>query len=319
MLAFVSLSLVGNWFVRHDRQWTESKRRTLPAFLCNALVALGEPNADLTDSFGLTGSDATATNSVAPSAGEILFAGLPKAIGVNAPSDVKILDKGHFIVGYSPSLMRPVWCAYRARRESRFPAGKRPYFRKDPSVKACPKASAYSRSGYDRGHMVPNYAIVTRYGAEAQKKTFLMTNIAPQSPSLNRGVWREIEHRAADLFTAKWGDVWIIVGAISGNGRKLKDTRIDIPHSYYQIMVARSGNETRALAFLVPQNVPWKAWPRHYLTSIDTIERLTGYDFLAELDDDTEDILESQTPTRLWPIRFWDAFKAFGIHSRGDG
>ena len=44
-----------------------------------------------------------------------------------------------------------------------------------------------------------NHAIESRYGAEEQEKTFMMSNIAPQSPVLNRGVWRNVEHRIADL------------------------------------------------------------------------------------------------------------------------
>ncbi len=43
----------------------------------------------------------------------------------------------------------------------------------------------YTHSGYDRGHMAPNYAIATRYGQEAQKETFLMSNIVPQLGNLN--------------------------------------------------------------------------------------------------------------------------------------
>ena len=40
--------------------------------------------------------------------------------------------------------------------------------------------------------MAPNFAIATRYGEEMQRQTFKMSNISPQSPALNRGVWRDV-------------------------------------------------------------------------------------------------------------------------------
>jgi hypothetical protein len=47
----------------------------------------------------------------------------------------------------------------------------------------------------------------------------MMSNIAPQSPALNRGVWRDVEHRIADLWTARYGEIWVVVGCISGAGQ----------------------------------------------------------------------------------------------------
>ena len=53
-------------------------------------------------------------------------------------------------------------------------------------------------SGYDRGHMAPNYAIDTVFGERAHKQTFLMSNIVPQRPELNQGPWKEIEQVVAN-------------------------------------------------------------------------------------------------------------------------
>ena len=60
-----------------------------------------------------------------------------------------------------------------------YESGKRPNFTRDKEAANSPAPSAYERSGYDRGHMVPNHAIESRYGTEDQKKTFLMSNVAP--------------------------------------------------------------------------------------------------------------------------------------------
>ncbi len=174
----VILSIIGNWFVRHDEAWFLDKCEKLPSPLVYVLKYLGEPFADITDSFDITGEDVTyQTYSEIPS-NNVFFAGAP-VMPTSARSDVAILDKNEFVVAYSHSLKHPVWCAYRIPRDKRHSESKRPSFKRDKNIESCPAASSYARTGYDRGHMVPNYAISTRYGETAQAKTFLMSNISP--------------------------------------------------------------------------------------------------------------------------------------------
>ncbi len=75
-----------------------------------------------------------------------------------------------------------------------------------------------------------------------------------------------------------------------------------MPTHYYRIAVAfRPGpQELEALAFLVP-NRPTEERLESFLTSIDEIERLSGIDFLGELDDGVEEVLESARAPRIWP------------------
>jgi endonuclease G len=192
--------------------------------------------------------------------------------------------------------------------------GKRPGFTQDRSVPSAPKPGDYTKSGYDRGHMVPNYAIITRYGEEARRKTFKMSNIAPQTPALNRGVWREIEHRIADLWTARYGEIWVIVGSVSDvGGETISGTGIDVPSAYYQIIIAQEGMNVRALAMLFDRDVAWREWAARNIVSIDELEKLTGLDFNPELPAFIQDPLEAETPSRLWPIRLRDIFTQIAL------
>ena len=294
------------WFVHHPRAWLEAHCASWPRLVTAPLLWMGEPLGDVTDAVGLTGEDAVQTTDRPAPSDSVLFAGLPVRRSSPAPKDIVVLDKGEFKVGWSPSLRHPVWVAYHVPAVAISEAGKRPGFKQDKDAANSPTAAQYAKTGYDRGHMAPNYAIATRFGREAQNRTFLMSNVTPQTPRLNRGVWRDIEHRIAELWTRRWGESWVIVGCISNEPRKLADTDIDIPTRFYQVVVAQNGNEIRAMAMLVEQNVPWKAWPTRYLVSIDELEELTGFDFLADLEDGTEDALEAQLPSRLWPICFGD-------------
>lgn len=307
------LATLGDWFVHHPRAWLAEREASWPSFATELLYTFGNRTADITDAFGWTGADAVYEYDEEAPSGSITFAGCPRRVSAPSPSDIRILKRGEFIIGWSDSLRHAVWCAYHVKPEVRFPDGKRPSFLVDRSVPAAPLPEDYTKSGYDRGHMVPNHAIISRYGEEARRETFRMTNIAPQTAALNRGVWRDFEHRIADLWTAKYGEVWVIVGALpSSHGHRMR-SGVDIPEAFYQVVIAQEGLDVRALAVLIPQTIEWDAWAARHIISIDELEELTGLDFNPDLPSFIQDPLEAETPTRLWPIRPQDIFRQINL------
>ena len=313
VVVYLLLSFAGCWYVSHSWQWLSDNRDDLPGIVTRPLEYFGDRAKMLSDALGITGQDAVYDLDEPPPSGSVFFAGPPIRTGQPAVSDVQMLDRGNFVIGWSPSLRHPLWVAYRVPAEKAYSAGKRPPFRADPSAPGSPSASAYKGSGYDRGHMAPNYAIATRFGTDAQKETFCMSNISPQKPALNRGPWREVEHRIADLWTAKYGDIWVIVGCVPGEPDDRLASGVDVPEAYWQLIVAKAPDGVRALALYMPKNIPFSAFPVHNIVSIDELERRTGLDFLSELPNFFEKPLESHLPTRLWPIRFIDIFRLIGL------
>ena len=302
--------LAAEWFVHHPRAWLAQKSAEWPLVATAPLLWFGNPLGDITDGLGWTGHDAVYEYDTDAPSGSVTFAGTPRRTGAPAPNDIHIIDRGEFKIGWSPSLRHPVWCAYHVTREARFEDGKRPSFLVDSGATDAPRPADYTNSGYDRGHMVPNHAIVSRFGDAERRKTFLMGNIAPQTPQLNRKVWRDVEHRIADFWTARYGEIWVVVGCIqSSTGEKLSGTDIDVPQQFYQIIMAQEGLDVRALAVIFPQNVPWSAWAARNIATIDEIEALTGLDFNPDLPEFIQDPLEADLPSRLWPVRTWDIFR----------
>lgn len=313
---FALFSLFSVWYVHHPRRWLLANEDKFPALFTSAIYAVGNPLSDITDSFGLTGHDAVYEyDEIAPE-GSVFFAGAPVRTGSPAPEDIRILDRGEFKIGWSDKLKHAVWVAYHVPREAVYTVTERPAFAKDKSVPASPSPAAYTNSGLDRGHMAPNYAIQTRFGSAIQKLTFLMTNIAPQSPALNRGVWKDVEHRIAELWTARYGEIWVIVGAIgnSNNPQYIISEHIEVPEKFYQIIVAQEGYDVRAMALVFDQDVEWGHWAARSLVSIDELESMTGLDFLSELPSFIQAPLEAELPSRLWPVRARDAFKSVLNH-----
>lgn len=294
------------WFVHHPWKWIARYERSLPGIITAPLLATGYHLGNITDAFGLTGHDAIYEYDTEAPSDSVDFAGLPVRTGDTVPDDIVVLDRREFKVGYSPSLRHPLWCAYHVKPDALYPDGERPDFRRDPDAPECPNAGDYKGSGYDRGHMTPNHAMISRYGEGIRKLTFLMSNIAPQTPSLNRGVWRDVEHRIADLWTARYGEIWVVVGCIPG---MTKINGVDIPKSFYQVIVAQEDMDVRAMAMIFPLNIPKRAWAVGNLVSIDELEEITGLDFLPDLPDFIQSPLEAELPSRLWPIRPADMFR----------
>jgi len=300
-----------NGYVHQPRHWQQARAQQLPVPLADWITRAGNATADTTDALGLTGHDVTAALAVPLATNRLVCAGLPQRLpGCPAPDDIAVLSRTGFLVGYSPSLRHPLWAAYKAGPVYHASLPPRPAgFKPDPAANNSPQHKDYAKSGYDRGHMVPNLAIAKRYGTAAQGQTFLTSNICPQRPGLNQGPWRDLEFRISELWPGCYGQVWVITGAILTPNSKRLPSGIDIPSAFYQIVVAQTDKTIRAFAVYMPQNIRRRTFTRATLVSIDEIENLTGFDFLADLPDDTEKRLEAATPTRLWPTGFTGACK----------
>ena len=307
--AFVALCVFGVAYVRHSPEWLAEHR----SFFTMPLEYLGDRTAFITDGLGWTGHDCVYEFDEPAPSGQVLFAGAPVRTGAPAPSDLVTLDRGDFLIGWSPSLRRPVWAAYHVPKEARFEYGKRPAFQKDRSVATSPIPGDYRNTPYDRGHMVPNRAIVTRFGPDVQKKTFLMTNVAPQRPSLNRGPWREMEQRISDLWTQKYGEMWVIVGSLASTSQSSREslpgTSVNVPEKYYMIVAGQGPDGVRALAVLLDQSAGRWDFPVHNIVTVSELEKLSGLEFFPETPSFLKRPLQADRPTRLWPIRFRDIFK----------
>jgi len=303
LLALAALLIGANAFVHEPREWREARTARWPAFVTRAVEGVGEAFADVTDSLGLSGSDVTVKLPVFQPSNAFAFAGYPvRKPGGSAPDDIVILRKKTFALGWSPSLRHAVWAAYRVPpAQAPFDLTRPSSFATDPAAPRAPRHADYARSGYDRGHLVPNHAIASRFGREAQRETFLTSNIAPQRPALNQGPWADVESRIADHWPDRYGDVWVIVGSISPPERQRLAAGVNIPSAFYMIAVAHHDDRVRACAVVMPQRISRRARPRTRLATIAEIERLSGLDFLAALPDREEAAIESGRPTRLWP------------------
>lgn len=174
-------------------------------------------------------------------------------------------------------------------------------FLPDPAVtKGSATPDDYRGSGYDRGHLVP--AADMAFDAEALAETFFMSNISPQARDFNQGIWRELEEMTRS-WARKFDELYIASGPVLSKppkGSIGKENQVSIPAAYYKVLLDLSEPETKAIAFVIPNEVSYE--PLHkYATSVDEVEALTGFDFFPELmPNETEKALEANFNIDLW-------------------
>ena len=212
----------------------------------------------------------------------------------------EILVNTGFTIGYSDAREDPLWVCYKVFAVSTPISHPRPStFKVDLRTVAEVSYQDYAHSGYDRGHMAPTATIDYCYGRDAQLETFYMSNVCPQSPTLNRGIWAKLESTVRD-WANTFGEVWVFTGPIFDDVIKTLPSGVEIPDAFYKIVVDEDNGLPRVLSFVIPQNVPAGTQLTSWLTSVDEIERQTGFDFLSNLSDDIENTVESTIPTELW-------------------
>lgn len=228
-----------------------------------------------------------------------IYAGIPKPL--SSDSESTLLRNEGYWAGYSEHRKNPIWVAYRVFQTvtpKTFPRPSR--FTTDSRTVAEVNHQAYTRSGYDRGHMAPNFAIASRHGRRAQLETFLMSNICPQKPLLNQGMWKHLEGRIANEYSNRLEEVWVVTGPIFDDERDTLASGVEIPDQFFKIIVDENSGVARMLAFIIPQEVQRGEQLGNFLTSVDIVEDSVNLDLFWQLEDGLENGLEAARMTAMW-------------------
>lgn len=155
----------------------------------------------------------------------------------------QILFNREYIVGYSYLFRQPRWVMEVIDPVNTVIVTKRiNAFRPDLRVPEKFRADLddFKRSGYDRGHLVPSAD--RRLSDIKNSETFLLTNMSPQEPRLNQGIWRLHEEAVRNLFYLV-AEVYVICGPLFEVGKAIKQigvgpVKVPVPHSYFKSVLA---------------------------------------------------------------------------------
>lgn len=144
------------------------------------------------------------------------------------------LKSGTYAIVYSSALRVPMSVDWVLQRSDIGTIRREPSWRfiedtRVPRPRAC--HSDYSHSGFDRGHIVP--AADRSASISAMRSTFIMTNVCPQVPSLNRGSWKRLEDGCRAI--AKQGQaLHIHVDALfwQADTQRIGRDSVAVPHAF---------------------------------------------------------------------------------------
>jgi len=135
--------------------------------------------------------------------------------------------------------------------------------------------SDYAKSGYDQGHIANNADM--SWDVLVAKESFLMSNMSPQLPSVNRGVWKNLEsaERAWVIerrhsFTIYAGNIWKVSSRTIGNG-------VVVPESLFKILIDDTSKQS--YAYLIPNKEGTDKDFGKYQVTVSEIEKVGGLTF----------------------------------------
>jgi len=149
-------------------------------------------------------------------------------------------------------------------------------FREDADIPAPYRVTLkdYVGSGLDRGHMAP--AANFTYDAGVMSESFLLSNMMPQSPGNNRGIWKYLEENTR-YWASKYGHLNVITGTIFDANSATMGNGVKVPSYVYKIVIDK--NRNKAIAFLFPNQKLDPKDMEQYIVSIGEIEDYTGINF----------------------------------------
>jgi DNA/RNA endonuclease G (NUC1) len=237
------------------------------------------------------------------------------AFGVPADNDASddfIITRDQYTISYSSERNTPNWVSYEFDA-THFGASvdRCDCFTHDPALPASfthlttadyTGAGAFAGYGIDRGHMARSFDFTS--GALDNARSYYLSNIIPQAAAVNQGPWKELEDSLGNLARFHGKEVYIVVGVAGSKGTVKNEGKIVMPASVWKVALilphdhgltdVTSFNDVDDVIAVNMANEPtigsdWKA----YKTTVDEIERISGYDLLALLPDKIERAVEN--------------------------
>jgi DNA/RNA endonuclease G (NUC1) len=191
--------------------------------------------------------------------------------GLPESASTRLLVQRDYVIGYSDSLLVPLWTAHRLASSGLGKETRVDCFRRDPRIPA-PAASLpsdYDDPIFDQGHMSPNGDMTKTLNTGIN--SFIMSNMSPQYCQFNRGVWQIFESLVR-IWAEEQGTLYVMTGSVfdrDGDGDDLRDpdavaprmksrnkkARVAVPSHFYKILIHRfNDGRVNALAVMMPND-----------------------------------------------------------------
>ena len=142
-----------------------------------------------------------------------------------------------------------------------------------------------------------------RWSSEAMSDTFYLSNMSPQDPSFNRGIWADLE-AAVRVMAYENNSVYVVTGPVLTDGpyETIGENEVAVPKNYYKVILDYTEPDVKAIGFLLPNEGSSKSL-ESFAVTVDEVEDATGIDFYPALPDDQEEAIESEIDLSKWSFR----------------
>ena len=221
------------------------------------------------------------------------------SFGIPGKADT-IIDRPGYALGYSEYHEQAAWVIYIMTREEATTkeAQRTNKFRSDPQI---PTGSAttgdYRRSGYDRGHLAP--AADMAFSGRTMTDSFFMSNMSPQKPAFNRGIWKDLEALVRN-FAITERRIVVVTGPILPKEKTVTigANKVTVPTHYYKVIFDLTPPR-KMIGFILPNegsDEPLAA----FAVTVDAVEKATGLNFFSKVPKEEQERLERTISTKAW-------------------
>lgn len=214
-----------------------------------------------------------------------------------------LLERFCYTVSYNKTARQPNWVMWQLTGDHVISKknGVWNEYREDPDLPTEMQSTLedYASSGYDRGHMCPGGDC--NWDDKGRDETFLLSNMCPQHPKLNRGDWKEIE-QACRKWAKEYNNIYIICGPIFFKRQVHKtigQNKIPVPEAFFKVVICTEPSKYKSIGFIC-RNTEGNRKKDFYVNSIQQVERITGYKFFPNLNDSIKNIVSSINNINIW-------------------
>jgi endonuclease G, mitochondrial len=213
-------------------------------------------------------------------------------------SDLIITHTG-YTLSYNTTFHVANWVAYELTAEETHPVVKRNNkFVPDPFLSTGSASSKdYKGSGYDRGHLAPSADMC--YSLQTMEESFYLSNMAPQNPGFNRGIWNRLEEQVRQWAVDEKA-VYVVTGTVLTKGLPtIGIDRIAVPKYFYKVILDYTEPDLKGIGFIMANEESQEPL-QCFAVTIDSVETVTGIDFFYRLPDAGERVIESTVSIDKW-------------------
>lgn len=253
----------------------------------------------------------------------INHATIQKECKFGIPAADQTMFNRYYTVGYSYFLRQAKWVleivnpndVYELEKDIPRSDNFRPDFRVPVQFRA--DLIDFKGSGFDRGHLVPS---ANQNEIDVQNsETFLLSNMSPQHPNLNRRKWRELEHEVRKLNDEnKVLETYVATGPIIDLSQPTEfigidpddknemhdnyediDVTIPVPHKYFKSVMIETNRGRHYMWSFIMENREETGELDAYLVPTKKVELMAGLTLWPELTGDKIEE-EKRKPRKMW-------------------